>query len=203
MNAPFPSPEAPRHLPPSLPATLEDFAPPPLLLPGESLQGYQQLRRAIFSELAPGSAIEWLLAIDVVELSWEIQRYRLLRHRLLENYRQRAIEHCLRQIDLPGIPLTSRELACDYIQQNAAHWRMNAKTKIEIEERLLAHGFDQHAISVEAYQQAREAFLTFEALITSAHNRRISLLREIDRQRCCRPYRRPATKIDELGRAKT
>jgi hypothetical protein len=26
----------------------------------------------------PRSAIEWLLAIDVAELSWEIQRYRIL-----------------------------------------------------------------------------------------------------------------------------
>jgi hypothetical protein len=167
-----------------------------LLLPGECLEQYQLLRRAIFSELAPGSAIEWLLAIDVVELSWEIQRYRLLRQKLLENYRQRAIEHCLRQVDLPGIPLASRDLACDYIQQNAAHWLMNANAKSEIEKRLLAHGFDQHSISVEAYQEAREVFLTFEALITSAHSRRISLLREIDRQRYCRPYR-AAVKIDE------
>ena len=49
---------------------------------------YQALRQAIFADLAPRSAIEWLLAIDVAELSWEIQRYRRLRHTLLETYRQ-------------------------------------------------------------------------------------------------------------------
>jgi len=38
------------------------------------------------------SAIEWLLAVDRVELSWEIERYRLLRHRVLMQYREKAIE---------------------------------------------------------------------------------------------------------------
>jgi hypothetical protein len=50
------------------------------------------LQQAIFTDLAPQSAIEWLLAIDVAELSWEIQRSQLLRHKLLETYRQKANE---------------------------------------------------------------------------------------------------------------
>ena len=58
------------------------------------------MRQAIFADLAPRSAIEWLLAIDVAEPSWEIQRYRLLRHKLLESCRQKAIEAALRRIDL-------------------------------------------------------------------------------------------------------
>jgi hypothetical protein len=55
--------------------------------------------------IAPRSALEWLLAIDVAELSWEIPRYRLLRHGLLEAYRQKAIEAALRRIDMPGVAL--------------------------------------------------------------------------------------------------
>jgi hypothetical protein len=81
----------------------EVLAPPPLLLPDESLDHYQALRLAIFGDLAPRSAIEWLLAIDVAELSWEIQGYRRLRHTLLETYRQQAIEAALRRIDMIGI----------------------------------------------------------------------------------------------------
>lgn len=87
----------------ALPAEFAVLTPPPLLLPGESLDHYRALRQAIFSDLAPQSAIEWLLAIDVAELSWKIQRYRVLRHKLLETYRQRAIEVALRRIDLVGI----------------------------------------------------------------------------------------------------
>ncbi|WP_249151336.1 hypothetical protein [Bradyrhizobium liaoningense] len=62
----------------ALPVEFEALAPPPLLNPGEHLEHCQALRQAIFADLAPRSAIEWLLAIDVAELSWEIRRYRLL-----------------------------------------------------------------------------------------------------------------------------
>jgi hypothetical protein len=58
---------------------LEAFARPPSLLPGERVEEYEALRTAIFCEIAPQCGIEWLLTIDLVELSWDIQRYRLLR----------------------------------------------------------------------------------------------------------------------------
>ena len=80
----------------AMPAELEVLTPP-LLLPGESLQHYQALREAIFGDIAPRSTIEWLLAIDVAELSWEIQRYRRLRHKLLQMHRQNAVEAALRR----------------------------------------------------------------------------------------------------------
>ncbi|UQR65436.1 PDC sensor domain-containing protein [Bradyrhizobium sp. C-145] len=75
MNGPF---QTARELTATaLPVEFEALAPPPLLLPGEHLEHYQALRQVIFADLAPRSAIEWLLAIDVAELSWEIQRYLL------------------------------------------------------------------------------------------------------------------------------
>jgi hypothetical protein len=85
-----------------------------------------------------------------------------LRHKLLESYRQRAIEHGLRQIDLPGIPPEFVEDANHHVRQNARAWRIDAKAANEIEARLLSYGFDQHAINVEVYLQAREVFLVFE-----------------------------------------
>ncbi|MGY3590496.1 hypothetical protein ACVIGB_009921 [Bradyrhizobium sp. USDA 4341] len=85
------------------PVEFEVLAPPPLLLPGERLDHYHALRQAIFADLAPRSAIECLLAIDVAELSWEIQCRRLLHHRLPATYRQKAIEVALRRIDMAGI----------------------------------------------------------------------------------------------------
>lgn len=178
MNGPFHQPQAG-----AAPAELEALAPPPLLLPGESLERYQLLRQAILVELAPRSAIEWLLASEVVEFSWEIQRYRLIRQKLLDSYRGRAIEHTLRQVDLAGIPPEFVEHASQHTRHNARAWRVDPEAANEIEARLLSYGFDQHLINVEVYLQAREIFLVFEALIASAHNRRLSLLREIDIRR--------------------
>jgi hypothetical protein len=148
-------------------------------LPGESPERYQALRLAIFADLAPRSAIEWLLAIDIVELSWEIQRYRLLRHKLLESCRQKAIEAALRRIDLVGIVPECQDEAEYYTLQNALSWRIDPIATTEIETRLAAYGFDQQAISTEVYVQAREMFVLFEGLLNAAQTKRVLLLREI------------------------
>ncbi|WP_334502087.1 hypothetical protein [Bradyrhizobium sp. AZCC 1678] len=138
------------------------------------------MRQIIFAELAPRSAIEWLLAVDVVELSWEIQRYRVLRHKLLEHYRENAIEQSLHHIDLAGIPPEIAPVA-DHIRRNALNWRVNPTARREIEARLAAYGYDSNAINTQVYLQARDVFLVFEALLNSAQSRRLSLLREIKR----------------------
>ncbi|MBR0713086.1 hypothetical protein [Bradyrhizobium liaoningense] len=167
----------------ALPVEFEALAPPPLLLPGEHLEHYQALRQAIFADLAPRSAIEWLLAIDVAELSWEIQRYRVLRHRLLETYRQKAIAAALRRIDLVGITPDFEDQAEYYTLQNALSWRIDPLATSEIDARLAAYGFDQHAITTEVYVQAREVLVLFESLLNAAQTKRMLLLREIRNHR--------------------
>ncbi|MHC4050449.1 hypothetical protein [Bradyrhizobium sp. 25ACV] len=167
----------------ALPVEFEALAPPPLLLPGENLEHYQALRQAIFADLAPRSAIEWLLAIDVAELSWEIQRYRMLRHKLLETFRQRAIEAALRRIDMVGIDPDFEDQAEYYTQRNALSWRIDPIAMTEIDARLAAYGFDQDAITTEVYVQAREVLVLFESLLNAAQTKRMLLLREIRNQR--------------------
>ena len=153
---------------PALPAEFAALAPPPLLLPGEHLEHYHALRQAIFADLAPRSAVEWLFAIDVAELSWEIQRYRMLRHKLLETSRQQAIEAALRRIDLVGIAPDFEAQAEYYTRRNALSWRMDPIAASEIDARLAGYGFDQHAITAEVYVQAREVLVLFEGLLNAA-----------------------------------
>ncbi|SFN62179.1 hypothetical protein SAMN05216573_11717 [Bradyrhizobium sp. Rc3b] len=167
----------------ALPVEFESLAPPPLLLPGEQLEHYEALRQAIFTDLAPRSAIEWLLAIDVAELSWDIQRYRMLRHKLLESYRQKAVEAALRRIDIIGIDPNFEDQAEYYTQQNALSWRIDPVAATEIDARLAAYGFDQDAITTEVYVQAREVLALFEGLLNAAQTKRMLLLREIRNQR--------------------
>jgi hypothetical protein len=96
------------------------------------------------------------------ELSWEIQRYRRLRHTLLETYRQKAIEAALRRIDMIGIAPEFEDEAEYYTLQNALSWRIDPMAATEIDARLATYGFDQHAITAEVYVQARELFVLFE-----------------------------------------
>ncbi|WP_245452256.1 hypothetical protein [Bradyrhizobium forestalis] len=163
-----------------LPPQFEALCPPPQLLPGENIDHYQALQTVIFSDLDPQSAIEWLLAIDIAELSWEMQRYRILRHRLLSTYRQKAVEMTLRRVDLAGIAPDFQDVAEIYTIGNALDWQLDASAALDIEARLRSYGFDQHAISMEVYVQAREILALFESLLNGAQLRRLMLLKEIN-----------------------
>jgi hypothetical protein len=88
----------------TIPSLFQRLLQPTSLLPGESLGNYEQLRDSIIEEVEPQSGIEWLWTTDLVDLSWDIIRYRALRQKALEVRRRDAIEAMLRRIDLPGIP---------------------------------------------------------------------------------------------------
>ncbi|MCK1434958.1 hypothetical protein [Bradyrhizobium sp. 15] len=178
MNGPVSLPSA--HSTSVLPSEFEVLCPPPQLLPGENIDQYHALQATIFRDLGPQSAIEWLLAIDIAELSWEMQRYRILRHRLLNTYRHKAIEMTLRRIDMVGIAPEFQDAAETYTIYNALDWQLDASAATDIEARLRAYGFDQHAISMEVYVQAREIFILFESLLNGAQLRRLMLLKEIN-----------------------
>lgn len=162
-----------------LPPQFEALCPPPQLLPGENIDHYQALQAVIFRDLDPQSAIEWLLAIDIAELSWEMQRYRVLRHRLLSTYRQKAVEMTLRRVDLAGIAPDFQDVAEVYTIGNALDWQLDTSAALDIEARLQSYGFDQHAISMEVYVQAREILTLFESLLNGAQLRRLMLLKEM------------------------
>ncbi|MDT4740724.1 hypothetical protein [Bradyrhizobium sp. WYCCWR 12699] len=152
---------------------------PPQLLPGEKTEHYQAVQAVIFRDLAPLSAVEWLLAIDIAELPWEIQRYRILRHRPLSMSRQKAIETTLRRIDVSDKSPSVQSIAEFYIVRNALEWQLDPNAAAEIDARLEDHGFDQHAVSMEAYVQAREVLPLLEGLLNGAQLRRVSLLKEL------------------------
>jgi hypothetical protein len=107
----------------------------------------------------------------------------VLRHKLLETYRQKAIESALRRVDMIGIAPEFADEAEYYTLQNALSWRLDPIATTEIETRLASYGFDQHAINTEVYVQAREIFVLFESLLNAAQTKRMLLLREIRNQR--------------------
>ncbi|MGT2504146.1 hypothetical protein ACVOMS_31665 [Bradyrhizobium guangxiense] len=166
-----------------LPPQFEALCPPPQLLPGENIDHYQALQAVIFRDLDPQSAIEWLLAVDIAELSWEMQRYRVLRHRLLSTYRQKAVEMTLRRVDLAGIAPDFQDVAEIYTIGNALDWQLDASAALDIEARLRSYGYDHHAISMEVYVQAREILALFESLLNGAQLRRLMLLKEMNNHR--------------------
>jgi hypothetical protein len=104
-------------------------------------------------------------------------------------YREQAIEQCLRRIDLLEIPAESDGLARQQIRRNAWCWRNDVGAADEIESRLAAHGFDQSTISAESLAQAREFFFLFQTLLDAAQSACMSVLREIKLQRATHDWR--------------
>lgn len=181
MNGPVSLPQP--HSASILPPQFEALCPPPQLLPGENIDHYHAVQAAIFRDIDPQSAVEWLLAIDIAELSWEMQRYRVLRHRLLKAYRQKAVEMTLRRIDVAGIAPDFQDVAETYTIKNALDWQLDTSAALDIEARLRSYGFDQHAISMEVYVQAGEILSLFESLLNGAQLRRLLLLKELSNLR--------------------
>jgi hypothetical protein len=152
-------------------------------MPGENVSEYEAIRDMIIQEIVPQSGIEWLWVADLVELSWDIVRYRSLRQKMLEVRRQDAVEAMLGRIDLSGIPHTFKQFAQEQTRLNAEEWRIDPAAAAEIEDRLLTRGIDEGSLNAETLIQSRELFVLFDNLMQSAQTRRILLLREISRRR--------------------
>jgi hypothetical protein len=167
----------------SIPAKLKRFSNPAVLLPGERLHDFEIIREMMIDEIRPATGIEWLWTLDLVEMSWEILRYRGLKNSVLDAYRAAAIEAILWRLDGAGIPAAAAEILRLQTVRTAAEWRDDPEAAAEIEARLQRHGFDAAAINAEVFVQARDTFAIFDELMQRAQHRRILLLREMSVRR--------------------
>lgn len=166
--------------PPGVPGELVQFTQQPCLLPGESRQDFETVRQMILKDVRPETNIEWLWALDLVDLSWEILRYRALKQKILEEFRVIAVEALLLRLDGSAITKANASQTMQvYARRSALDWRDDPDAAIEIEARLKRFGFDAVALNAEVYIQARDQLELFDQLTQRAHQRRMALLREI------------------------
>ena len=88
----------------SVPAELMFLMEQPCLLPGENRRDFEALRLMMIEEIRPETKIEWLWLLDLVERSWEILRYRRLKQRMLDAFREAAIASILHRINSAKMP---------------------------------------------------------------------------------------------------
>ena len=188
MNAPIEFESVQRY---PIPAQFRSIFEPPRLLPGESLGDYVTVRQMMIDEVAPQSSIEWLWTIDLIELSWDVVRYRSLRAKVLEVYREAAVESLLQRVDSLGIPPAALEMAQRRTRRNVEQWREDPTAAAEIEARLKSKGIDAASINIEVFLQARDLFVMFDSMMHSAQRRQIILLRELASRRAVSTQTRP------------
>ncbi len=167
----------------STPNEIRAFMEQPSLLLGENQRDYEILRQMVIDDIQPRTNIEWLWTLDLIELSWEVLRYRRLKQKVLETSRAATIESIL--WDLDGAALPTGTLAALRLQnrRSATEWRDDPKAAAEIEECLARHGWDAAAINALVFVQARDAFSMLDNLMSSTQSRRIALLREMGARR--------------------
>lgn len=64
-------------------ALVIDLVPRPMIFPGEDPVGYEDLRAALLSDLAPHTPYARMLAENLVRLEWEAQRHQRMRDDLI------------------------------------------------------------------------------------------------------------------------
>ena len=165
------------------PAELRSFAEPSFLLPGENAADFEAIRQMMVDDIRPQTNIEWLWTLDIVELSWEILRYRRLKDRVLNAHRAAAIEAILQRLDGEGMPAEAMPMVQIQAKRTATEWRDDRTAALEIEARLRRSGVDNIDINAEVFVQARGLFEMFDQLMQLAQSRRIALLREISIRR--------------------
>jgi hypothetical protein len=134
-------------------------------------------------DIRPQTNIEWLWTPDIVELSWEILRYRRLKDRVLNARRVAAIEAIFQRLDGEGMPAEAMPMVQIQAKRTATEWRDDRKAAGEIEARLRRSGVYNIDINTEVFVQARGLFEMFDQLMQMAQSRRIALLREISIRR--------------------
>jgi hypothetical protein len=167
----------------SMPAVLRCFADPSGLLPGEDRQDFEAIRQMMIDDIKPETNLEWLWVFDLVELSWEILRYRRLKQKILQASRVQAIEAVLQRLDGAGMPECALQNMRLQTKRNATEWLEEPGAAKEIETRLERHRIDVVAINAEVFIQTRDTFALFDGLMQSAQSRRFILLREINSRR--------------------
>jgi hypothetical protein len=167
----------------AVPAELMPFSEESPLLPGESVRDFETIHQMMVDDVQPETNVEWLWTLDLVELSWEILRYRRLKMRILDAHRTAAIEAILQRVDGAGMPPEARPMVQLQAKRAAAEWRDDPEAAADIEARLLRSGIDSIDINAEVFVQARELFEMFDQLVHLAQNRRVALLREISTRR--------------------
>jgi hypothetical protein len=171
------------QVPSQMPSELNAFLEPSPVLPDEDLKDYEFIKQMMIDDVSPQTNMEWLWTLDLVELSWEIIRYRRLKQKVLEVYREAAIQSVLQRLDGAGMPAGAADNVHMQTKRNAEQWRSDRGAADEIEARLARHGFDLTSITAEVFVQARDVFDMFDGLMQSAQSRRLMLLREINIRR--------------------
>jgi hypothetical protein len=168
------------------------FGPPPLL-DTEDSAAYDELLARVSGDVKPTDTIEELWVHDIVDITWDILRWRRIKISLVELEMPSALEVMLEPL-MPYRPLKSEENLSwseSYAPEPpsreyklAKKWASGDQTAIDRVNKLLSSANVTTAmVMANAFESNFDYIERIDHLITIAEGRRNAVLREIDRHR--------------------
>jgi hypothetical protein len=167
------------------------FGPPPIL-PGEDASAYEALLSRVSTDVKPADIIEKIWVRDIVDLTWEILRWRKIKMTLASekvpamlSEKLRAFVHETPEYEEEEKAGTITEFRARTLgEEFADRWAMKDPEAVAWVNELVANGhISMDAVRNSAFAKALHDIERIDRLATIAENRRNSVLREIERRR--------------------
>ncbi len=149
---------------------------PPALLPGESLVEYWRLYSMFQADLAPTDVIEKIWLRDIVDLQWEVRRWRRLSNEFLSSSRYDGLDKILSSLFYKyddGAPLELKR-----------KWMRRDPTAIaEVSRDLDFAGLTEDSILAQTFAVQRDVIDRIDRMTFQAERRRDFAIQQIERRR--------------------
>ncbi len=146
---------------------------PPALQPGESLAEYWRLYSLFQADLAPADVIKKIWFRDLVDLQWEVRRWRRLSNEFLSSSRHDGLDKILTPFFEYEVPI---ELKCK--------WMRRDPTAIAEVSRLLdSAGMTEDAILAQTLAVQLDVIDRIDRMTFQAERRRDLAIQQIERRR--------------------
>ena len=155
----------------------------PRLLPGESEKHYHALFVMMVDEIEPQHASEWLVLADIVELFWDIGRYRAWKSVILSISRREALQTALQATNRDNAVTDDMPALIARARKDAEEWRTDPAKREALNKRLLDHGYDEEALNAGALLAALVPLATIDRFLASARGQLNAMLKEISVRR--------------------
>jgi len=150
----------------------------PRLLPGERREDYFLFFEAMVTELIPDLDLEWLLAIDLAWIFWEIQRYRRWKNAIILTNRRAALEEALLRTDPAIYAMEPGVVFRGQVRMKANALDGDPNKDPAVAAQLKDYGYDNDALNAAAFMQGVTALAAVEKFLASARQQLTTTLRE-------------------------
>lgn len=171
---------------PQIPKHLDFLFADRPLLPGEDPEQYDALLRSVVQQVMPTDVIEAIWVKDIIDLIWEAKRLRRWRDQILNQARLEAITTLIMPVIVSKNPnpFTKMSELEGEATALALGWLEGSQSQTtSLEQKLQGRGLTGADVMAQAFQRQLPDIERIDRMVTSADQRRDTLLREIERKR--------------------